>query len=134
MTDLTITSMYNQAKATSERAYAPYSHFKVGCCIRTTNDRFFTGCNVENVSYGLTQCAEAVAIANMVSCGVHEIAEVVVMAEAEMAAIPCGACRQRLVEFAKPSTLIHLGNRDKILRTVKLNEIIPDAFSANYMK
>lgn len=134
MTTITPQSMYQQAKASSEKAYVPYSHFQVGCCIRGQNNQLFSGCNIENVAYGLTLCAEASAIACMVSSGVKDIAEVVVMANSDIAVAPCGACRQRLVEFAAPTTLIHLGNKEKIYKTMTLEQLLPESFSINHMK
>lgn len=87
------------AWAVRDNAYAPYSKFHVGAAIRTKSGRIFTGCNVENLSYGLTICAERVAMGSMIAAGEHEIAEVVVVADTEFPISPCGACRQVMAEF-----------------------------------
>ncbi len=89
-----------------ERAHAPYSKFKVGAVVVGPGDRVFGGCNVENLSYGLTMCAERVAIGSAVAAGVSEIRAVVVVAETEAPISPCGACRQVLAEFGDPEILL----------------------------
>src|SRR5690349_2497751 len=91
--------MLDQARKACEKAYAPYSKFKVGVCIRTQNNQLFTGCNVENASYGLSSCAEASAISAMISANEHNIAEVLIVSSGKKACPPCRGCRQRLWEF-----------------------------------
>jgi cytidine deaminase len=82
-----------------QRAYAPYSRFAVGAAIRTRTGRIFTGCNVENVSFGLTMCAERVAIGNAIAAGEREFDAICIVAESAEPVSPCGACRQVLAEF-----------------------------------
>lgn len=89
-----------------ERAYAPYSNFAVGAVLIGENGEVFEGCNVENLSYGLTMCAERVAIGSAVAAGVTGIVAVVVVADTKEPISPCGACRQVLAEFGDPEILL----------------------------
>lgn len=130
---LTTEQMLSKAKAVRKNAYSPYSTCCVGVCIRTTDDQYFTGCNVENASYGLTQCAEANAVGNMISAGAKEIAEVVISSDQPKGFPPCGACRQVLREFAKPDVDIHFTCQDDILKTYTLSALLPDAFTEDYL-
>ena len=92
-----------KAKEAAQKAYAPYSHFKVGCALLTKSGNIYTGCNVENASYGLTTCAERNAIAMAVASeGKIEIEELVVYTPTPTATPPCGACRQVIHEFGNP--------------------------------
>ncbi|MFV1994011.1 MAG: cytidine deaminase [Verrucomicrobiales bacterium] len=87
------------ATAAREKAYAPYSGFKVGAAVVTASGEMFRGCNVENLSYGLANCAERVAIGSAVAAGEREFAGLVVVADTREPVSPCGACRQVMVEF-----------------------------------
>ncbi|MBB72054.1 MAG: cytidine deaminase [Legionellales bacterium] len=120
--------LIEHAKAAQSRAYAPYSQFAVGCCIRTAKGNVYSGCNIENASYSLTCCAEATAIAAMVSAGEHDIAEVVVIGTGELPCWPCGACRQRIREFANSETLIHMHTHSGSSATKTLDELLPVSF------
>ena len=123
-----IEEMIRQAAAARENAHAPYSGFKVGACLKTTDGRLFIGCNVENVAYPQSQCAEATAIGNMVAAGAREIAEVVIIAAGAELCTPCGACRQRLSEFSGPETPIHIAGLDGLRASFTLGELMPHAF------
>ncbi|MFO7678797.1 MAG: cytidine deaminase [Chloroflexota bacterium] len=113
-----------------QQAYAPYSHYAVGAALLAENGRFYTGCNVENVSYGLTICAERTAVVKMVSEGVRQIEAIVVCTE--NAGSPCGACRQVLAEFAGdvPVWLVdkHGNGRETTLFT-----LLPDHFGPEHL-
>ncbi len=120
--------LFQQAEKVSQLAYAPYSKYHVGACIETSNGNLFSGCNVENASYGLTTCAESSAISVMLAAGEKNIQQVAVMVNGPDIAAPCGACRQRLYEFATPDTLIHVGNLAGARATYKMSELLPHAF------
>ena len=91
-----IDEMLVLARRALQNAHAPYSGFRVGACVRAANGRLYAGCNVENASYGLTQCAETTAIGAMVADGGREIVEVVVVTEGAAPCPPCGRCLQQL--------------------------------------
>jgi len=103
----TLSAMINKANQVMKNAYVPQSHFPVGACLLTTEGELFAGCNVENISYSLTLCAESSAIANMIASGHKKIAEIIVIAQNSLECPPCGSCLQRIQEFSTPSTLIH---------------------------
>ncbi len=126
-----ISTMLEQALAVMPRAYAPYSKFHVAACIRSDQDELFTGVNVENMSYGLTFCAEANAIGHLIAAGHRHIKDVVVVANSNELCAPCGACRQRLFEFSLPETQIYLCNDKGVLQSHLLDELLPVAFRFN---
>lgn len=107
-----------------EAAYAPYSKFAVGAALLAVDGRAFSGCNVENLSYGLTNCAERVALGTAVAAGAREFVAVVVVADTELPISPCGACRQVLAEFGVPKVV--LANRHQRLEFC-LGELLPRA-------
>lgn len=109
-----------------DAAYAPYSNFKVGAALLTADGRVFAGCNVENISYGLTNCAERVAIGAAVAAGVREFVAVAVVADTGVPISPCGACRQVFAEFHVPRII--LANRTGQLE-FSLEELLPRASS-----
>ena len=116
-----------------ERAYAPYSNFKVGAAVRTKDGKIYTGCNVESASYGLTVCAERVAIWKAVSEGEKEFEQVAVVADTEELTPPCGVCRQIIWEFGGdiPITFANLNGKTE---TVKISELLPRAFDTKFLK
>jgi cytidine deaminase len=110
-----------------EGAYAPYSGFAVGAAIRSKNGSLFSGCNIENGSFGLTICAERVALFKAVSAGEKEFEALAVVADSEGPVYPCGACRQVLSEF-KPDLTVIMSNLGFKIRIMKLTELLPYAF------
>lgn len=119
--------LIQMALGVQRRAYAPYSNFLVGAAVRTTSGEVFSGCNVENASYGLTICAERAALCAMVAGGQREIEAVAIASPGGVA--PCGACRQSLVEFGVNYSVILI---DSHTQTVKqrwlMHELLPGAF------
>lgn len=116
--------LVDAAWAVRENAHAPYSGFQVGAVVLAEDGRIFTGCNVENLSYGLTQCAERVAIGTAIAAGVRRFLAVAVVAETAVPISPCGACRQVMAEFGVPQ--IMLANRTERLE-FRLEELLPRA-------
>jgi cytidine deaminase len=114
-----------------QQAYAPYSHYAVGAALLTENGRVYTGCNVENSSYGLSICAERTAVFKMVSEGVRQIEAVVVCTE--NAGSPCGACRQVLTEFAG-DVPVWLVDAEGNGRATTLYTLLPDHFGPEHLK
>jgi cytidine deaminase len=120
------------ALSARERAHAPFSKFKVGAAIVDEHGHTFTGCNVENASYGLTLCAERVAVFKAISEGAGRLIRVVVVADTPTPTPPCGACRQILWEFMGDTeiTMVNLSGQHETLR---LSTIFPRAFDASYL-
>jgi cytidine deaminase len=114
------------ARAVKQRAYAPYSNFHVGAALEAEDGTVFTGCNVENASYGLTICAERSAIFAAAAAGVRKVRRVVVATDVDPPASPCGACRQVLAEFGPDLRVDAVGPTQS--RSWKLTELLPDAF------
>lgn len=128
MSELT-KSMIEHAKQVLDRAYAPYSNFKVASCLCSEDDQFFSGVNVENASYGLSICAESSAICQMVTAGRQKIKSIVVLNSRNTLCPPCGACRQRIAEFSTPDTLVHLCNNETVIKSMSIGELLPEAFT-----
>jgi cytidine deaminase len=119
--------LVERAKTVLNNAYAPYSKFKVAAAVRTKSGRVYTGVNIENASYGLTICAERVAVFKAVSEGDRDIEAVAVYTDTEEPTPPCGACRQVIAEF-NPDALIVMASRKKTV-VVRLSELLPHAFT-----
>jgi cytidine deaminase len=126
----TMAKLVAAAKGARKNAYAPYSKFRVGAAIVTKSGAVFTGCNVENASYGATICAERNAIAQMVAAGESEPVACAVVTAGPRAASPCGMCRQVLFEFAADMAiaLVAEGARGDARRDTTLAELLPDGF------
>ena len=120
------------ALAARENAHAPYSHFRVGAAIEDSNGRVHTGCNVENATYGLTLCAERVAVFKAISEGARKFRRIAIAADTEALTPPCGACRQILWEFCGDIEITLLNPRGKT-ETVQLTDLFPRAFDASYL-
>jgi len=133
MTDLNkLSSLAIQAK---NRAYAPYSNFRVGVCLENSHGELFSGCNVENVAYPVCQCAEATAIGKLISEGSsQEIKTIYLSSDTEIPIWPCGGCRQQLAEFATENTLIYSENKNGETEVCEFNLLLPKLFSKSILK
>ena len=120
------------ARAVRKRAHAPYSKFKVGAAILDDAGRTFTGCNIENATYGLTMCAERVAIFKAISEGAGKLIRVAVVANTDALTPPCGACRQLLWEFCSDAELI-LANLHGQSERLSVRDLYPRAFDASFL-
>ena len=121
------------ARDVRTRAYAPYSNFKVGAAVETENGDIYTGCNVESASYGLTVCAERVAIWKGISRGVTKFGRIAVVVDTEELTPPCGVCRQIIWEFCGDVPVI-LANLHGKKETVMMSELLPRAFDSKFLK
>jgi len=115
------------------RSVAPFSSFKVGAAVRTKEGKVFTGCNVESASYGLTVCAERVAIWKALSEGERDFTDLVIVADTEQLTPPCGTCRQIIWEFCKHAKIV-LANLRGEKEEVDIRELLPKAFDARFLK
>ncbi|MGT2926272.1 cytidine deaminase [Streptococcus cuniculipharyngis] len=120
--------MLTLAKEASQLAYVPYSKFPVGAALKTSDGTVFTGCNIENVSFGLTNCAERTAIFKAVSQGHTKLDEIVVYGETEEPISPCGACRQVMVEFFEPDSKVTLMAKNGKTVEMMVRELLPYSF------
>ncbi|HET9402645.1 MAG TPA: cytidine deaminase [Candidatus Acidoferrales bacterium] len=131
MSPAEISKLIDAARAARENAHAPFSNFKVGAALRSKSGKIFTGCNVENASYGLTICAERNAIFKAISEGERGGFEVVaVFTAAEKLTPPCGACRQIIWEFCGDCEVI-LANTQGQTETFRMSALLPRAFDAS---
>lgn len=124
--------LLSAALAAREHAFAPYSKFKVGAALEDSEGRIHTGCNVENATYGLTLCAERVAVFKAISEGVRKFRRVAVAADTDMLTPPCGACRQILWEFCGDMEILLVNLRGKT-ETFQLKELFPKPFDVTYL-
>ncbi|HFI0113645.1 TPA: cytidine deaminase [Streptococcus suis] len=113
----------------SRYAYVPYSHFPVSAVLVAKNGQVFTGVNIENASFGLTNCAERTAIFKAVSEGVHDFSEIVIYGETEKPISPCGACRQVMAEFFEKDLKVTLVAEDKSTVEMTVGELLPYSFT-----
>lgn len=127
MTELEIQKLMDCAIKARENAYSPYSHFAVGAALLCEDGTIYEGCNIENASYGLTNCAERTAVFKAVSEGYTKFKALAVVADTEGPCAPCGACRQVMAEFKIP--LIIMGNLMGNIKIVTIEELLPFSFS-----
>ncbi|WP_100406760.1 cytidine deaminase [Bacillus solitudinis] len=125
--------LIDAAKSARDQAYAPYSKFKVGAALLMSDGTVYKGANIENASYGLTNCAERTALFKAYSEGNRNVSMLAVVADTERPVPPCGACRQVLVELCKPSTIVLLTNLKGDVSKVTVAELLPGAFTAEDM-
>jgi cytidine deaminase len=121
------------ARAAFDVAIADYSHFRVGAALETTEGRIVTGCNIENASYGLTMCAERVAMFKALSEGHRSFRRVVIVADTRAPTPPCGACRQILWEFAGDIEVV-LANLERVTATHSMSALLPAAFDGRLLQ
>lgn len=119
--------LYAAALKARENAYAPYSKFKVGAAVKTKSGKIYSGCNVENGSYGLTCCAERCAIFNAVSAGEYDFTAICITADTTLPVSPCGACRQVMQEFKIPQIILTNVHGD--IKEFTLQELLPYEFT-----
>ena len=126
-------TLLDAAREVRERAYAPYSRFKVGAAVRGASGTIYRGCNVENVAYPEGTCAEAGAIAAMVAAGETRLVEVAVIADAPAPVPPCGGCRQKLAEFARHDTPVTLATTAGRTLSTTVGALLPGRFEVAHM-
>lgn len=128
------TQLFNLALATRSQAYAPYSGFAVGAALETTDGNLFAGCNVENISYPIGTCAEAGAIAAMIAAGNKKIKKILIIADGQELIAPCGACLQRIKEFATTETEILLSDLTGVKQKYTICQMLPFGFDNQELK
>jgi cytidine deaminase len=129
-----LAALFTAAKAAQGRAYAPYSRFPVGAAVRDEHGAVHAGCNVENAAYPVGTCAEAGALAAMVAAGGQRVRAILVVGEGAALVTPCGACRQRIREFAGAGTPVHVAGPEGLRRTFTLAELLPEAFGPDNLE
>ncbi|MBA2735385.1 MAG: cytidine deaminase [Pyrinomonadaceae bacterium] len=125
--------LIEKAQQARETAHAPFSGFKVGAALLTKSGDVYTGCNIENASYGLTMCAERVAVFKAISEGKKDFTNLAIVADTENLTPPCGACRQIIWEFCGniPIILANLSDETEIFQ---MSELLPRAFDENFLE
>ena len=127
--------LWNEARSARDRAYAPYSRFNVGAALQTESGKIFSGCNVENTSYGATICAERTAVVSAVASGHTQIKKIAIVGDLNGQEVPpCGVCLQVLSEFCEPDAEVILGTPKKIGTVYKLVDLLPAIFAKEFKK
>lgn len=133
MSEESLQALIEQATNARLQSVAPFSNFLVGAAVKTENGKVYIGCNIESASYGLTVCAERVAIWKALSEGERNFTELAVVADTESLTPPCGTCRQIIWEFARHATIV-LANLRGLSETVSIRDLLPRAFDARFLK
>ena len=128
---MAVAQLLTGAKNALQYAHAPYSHFQVGAALASKDGKLFTGCNIEISSYGLTICAERVALFKAISEGVREFQRLLILTNTDEFCPPCGACRQVIWDFA-PAIEIILVNRQNKQKSLQIAELFPHAFGQQF--
>lgn len=131
--EITPERLIEEAKKVRENAYAPFSRFKVGSALETEDGSIVVGCNVESASYGLTVCAERVAVWKAISLGKTKINRIAVVADTEDLTPPCGVCRQIIWEFGGDIPVI-FANLHGNVETVQMKDLLPRAFDTKFLR
>jgi cytidine deaminase len=121
------------ARQARKQAHAPYSNFKVGAALECSDGRIITGCNVENSSYGLSMCAERVAIFKAISEGIHEFKRIAVIADTHSPVRPCGACRQVISDLFPQNTEVIMANLNGEIESTSIHELLPAPFDRSFL-
>ena len=133
--DTVLKNLHQKAIQARLNSHSPYSKYKVGAAILLSTGEIFSGCNIENASYGGTVCAERVAVWKAASeKGSIEISQVMVVTDSEQAWPPCGFCRQVVAEFANEKTKVHTANLQEIQKTFLFSELLPESFNPKHLE
>ncbi len=130
---MTSTELIDIARHAREQAHAPYSNFKVGAALECTDGRVFAGCNVENSSYGLSMCAERVAIFKAISEGYRDFQRIAVIADTHAPVRPCGACRQVISDLFPKQAEVILANLHGALEVTTISDLLPAPFDRSFL-
>ncbi|MFZ9482974.1 MAG: cytidine deaminase [Ilumatobacteraceae bacterium] len=125
--------LFDAARAAQQQAYAPYSHYLVGAAVRGRSGRIYAGCNIENAAYPQGWCAEASAIAHMITAGEREIVEVLTVCDGDLIGTCCGGCRQKIREFAALDVPVYACGPDGVRATFTLGELLPHSFGPEHL-
>ena len=125
--------LFEAARAAQQQAYAPYSKYHVGAAVRGRSGRVYAGCNIENAAYPQGWCAEASAIAHMITAGEREIVEVLTVCDGDLIGTCCGGCRQKIREFAGLEVPVYACGPDGVRATFTLGELLPHSFGPEHL-
>ena len=126
--DFEVKNMLRMANEARDRAYAPYSNFRVGACLKGATGAYYLGCNIENAAYSPSNCAERTAMFKAVYEGERQFDALAIVWDGENPAVPCGVCRQMLAEFCDPEMPVICANRKGEYKLVAMGDLLPDAF------
>ena len=126
--DFEVKNMLLMANEARDRAYAPYSNFRVGACLKGATGAYYLGCNIENAAYSPSNCAERTAMFKAVYEGERQFDAIAIVWDGENPAVPCGVCRQVLAEFCDPEMPVICANRKGEYKLVAMGDLLPDAF------
>ena len=132
--DLEIKNLLRMANDAMDRSYAPYSGYHVGACLKGVSGAYYLGCNIENAGFSPTNCAERTALFKAVSEGERQFEALAVISNGEQTTLPCGVCRQVLVEFCDADMPVICANRAGKYQIYSLGELLPHAFTPEGMK
>ena len=125
--------LFDAARAAQQQAYAPYSRYLVGAAVRGRSGRGYAGCNIENAAYPQGWCAEASAIAHMITAGEREIVEVLTVCDGDLVGTCCGGCRQKIREFAALDVPVYACGPDGVRATFTLGDLLPHSFGPEHL-
>ena len=126
--DFEVKNMLRMANEARDRAYAPYSNFRVGACLKGATGAYYLGCTIENAAYSPSNCAERTAMFKAVYEGERQFDAIAIVWDGENPAVPCGVCRQVLAEFCDPEMPVICANRKGEYKLVAMGDLLPDAF------